>query len=158
MKLSALILFSCAFLMPARLRAANNCPWLTKGSAETALGGNVSVNVQVSDSGTGTCTFSRVQATTKDGFKDVLKISVQKAPQANCPSGSPKLTGIGNEAVLCTVQRSPEESVEMIVSRVRELHFTISMTSHKKPPKSTEANYADSPIEQIAEQVAGNLF
>ena len=158
MKMPALILFSIALLMPAKLHAANICPWLTKGSAETALGGSVTAAVQVSDSGEGTCTFTREQASTKNGFKDVLKISVQKAPQPPCPAGSTKLTGIGNEAVRCTVRRSAEESVEMIVSRVRDLNFTISMASHIRSPKTTETNSEDDRIEQIAEQVAGNLF
>jgi hypothetical protein len=159
MKLPALLLFSAALLMPAKLSAATNCPWFTKGSAETTLGGTVSATVQVSDSGEGSCTFTREQATTKDEFKDVLKISVQKAPpQPSCPAGSPKLAAIGNEAVTCMLRRPPEESVEMIVSRVRELHFTVSLTTHKQKRPATNPNEPDDTLEQVAEQVAGNLF
>ena len=133
MRVSALILFSLALLLPAKLVAANNCPWFTKGSAETTLGGSVTTIVQVSESGEGSCTFTREQGAPKE----TLKIVVQKAPQASCPAGSSTLKGIGNEAVTCTVQRSKDESVEMIVSRVRELHFTVSMTIHKHEPKSS---------------------
>lgn len=154
MKGPVLMVLSLALLMPAKLAAANNCPWLTKGSAETALGGSVTATVEVSNSGEGFCTFTRQEGTSKD----TLKIVVQKTPQPSCPAGSPKLTGIGNEAVMCTVRRSPEQTLEMIVSRVRELNFTISMTSHKQPPKSPETNPGESTIAQVAEQVAGNLF
>jgi|SRR5277367_3086251 len=159
MKLPALLLFSVVFLMPAKLFAANSCPWLTKGSAATALGGSVSVAAQVSESGEGTCTFTREEATSKDNFKDVLKISVQKAPpQPSCPAGSAKVAAIGNEAVTCTLHRLPLESVEMIVSRVRDLHFTVSITTHKEGAQAPNQNQPTDPLEQIAEQVAGNLF
>jgi len=153
MKLSVLLFFASALLVPARSTATANCPWLTKGSAETALGGTVTATAQVSESGQGFCTFSR-----EDNPKDTLKIIVQKTALPECPAGSLKLKGIGNEAVMCTVQRSPQESVDMIVSRVRDLHFTVTMTAHKKPANGREVSSADSPIEQIAEQVAGNLF
>lgn len=159
MRLTALLLFSVAFLIPTKLSAATNCPWLTKGSAATALGGSVSVTVQVSDSGEGSCTFTREEATSKDNFKDALKISVQKAlPQPSCPAGSPKLTTIGNEAVTCTLRRQPEESMEMIVSRVRDLHFTVSITTHKQGAQAPNQNQPADALEQVAEQVAGNLF
>jgi hypothetical protein len=159
MKSPALLLFSIAFLMPAQLSAATSCPWLTKGSAATALGGSVSATVQVSESGEGTCTFTREEATSKDNFKDVLKISVQKAPpQPSCPAGSPKLAAIGNEAVTCTLRRQPQQSVEMIVSRVRDLHFTVSITTHKQGAQPTNQDQSADALEQVAEQVAGNLF
>jgi|SRR5277367_2481833 len=158
MKFPALLLFSAAFLMPAKSSAATNCPWLTKGSAATALGGSVSVTAQVSDSGEGSCTFTREEATSKDNFKDVLKIAVQKAPQPTCPAGSPKLIAIGNEAVTCTLRRPPVESVEMIVSRVRDLHFTVSITTHKQGAQPSNPSESADALEQVAEQVAGNLF
>jgi hypothetical protein len=156
-RLPALILFSLALLMPAK-SAANSCPWLTKGSAEAALGGSVTAIVQISDSGEGSCTFTRELATSKDAPKDMLKIVVQKASQAPCPEGSLKLKGIGNEAMMCTEQRSPQESIDRIVSHVRDLNFTVTMTAHKRPPNNPEVSPADSAVEQIAEQVAGNLF
>jgi len=158
MKLPALLLVSVAVLLPAKLSAAPKCPWLTKGSAETALGGSVSATVQVSGSGEGTCTFTREDAATKDDFKDVLKISVQKTPQSTCPAGSPKLMAIGNEAVTCTLHRSPAGSTEMIVSRVRDLHFTVSITSHKQGAQPATQSESPDALEQVAEQVAGSLF
>lgn len=153
MKLPALLVVAFALLAPAKSGAAGHCPWLTKGSAETALGGTVIATAQVSDSGEGYCTFLR-----EDNPKDMLKIVVQKAALPECPAGSLKLKGIGNEAAICTVQRSPQESVDMIVSRVRDLHFSVVMTAHRRPSNGREVSPADSPIEQVAEQVAGNLF
>jgi len=154
MKLAAVILFVLVLLMPAKLSAANTCPWLTEGTAAKALGGGVVPSAQISDSGEGFCTFSR-----EEGESTIaLRVLVQKAAQPSCPASSPKLKGIGNEAVTCTMKRSAEESVEMIVSRVRELHFTVSITIHKRGPKSTDVELPKGGLEQVAEQVAGNLF
>ena len=154
-RIAMLTFLVLVLLAPATVRAANNCPWLTQGSAETALGGKVSATVKVSNSGEGFCTFSR-----QEGPKDTLKVVVQKAAVGSCPAGSPELKGIGNEAVLCAMRRSPNESVEMIVSRVRELHFTIRVTTHKKGNAAGDEspNRMESVLEQLAEQVAGNLF
>ena len=143
--------------VPASLHAANRCPWLTEGSAAAALGGDVVSTVQLGKSGEGTCTFSREH----DGAKDTLKIRVQESARAMCPAGSQKLSGIGDEAVACALRRSGE-SVAIIESRVRELHFQIALTIHtpkaRSGDESPNRNGADSAIEQIAEQVAGNLF
>ena len=154
MRMPALILFSLGLLMPATAGATNRCPWLTEGSAAAALGGSVSATAQVSESGEGFCTFSREQGDSKV----MLKILVQRAVQPSCPTGSAKLKGIGNEAVMCTERPSPEESVEKIVSRVRELHFTVSITIHKQSPRSPDMSPPEGALEQLAEQVAGNLF
>lgn len=142
-------LLSCGTSFAA---AGGSCPWLTQGSAANALGGLVTVTVQVSDSGEGTCAFTRQQ-----GTNDSLKISVQRVAQDSCPDGSVKLKGIGNEAVLCRVQRSPNELVEMVVSRVRELHFTVSF-SLRGESRTGDVSRAEEAVKQIAEQVAGNLF
>lgn len=132
--------------------AATTCPWLTQGSAATALGGAVTATMQIAESGEGSCTFTR-----HDGPKDVLKIVVSKAMLESCPAESAKPKGIGNEASLCKVQRSPNEAVELLVSRVREFHFTISMSVHGDESQA-EISHAEEAVKQIAEQVAGNLF
>lgn len=154
-RIAALTFLVLVLLAPATVSAANNCPWLTQGSAETALGGRVSATVKVSSSGEGSCTFLR-----QEGPRDTLKVVVQKAAMGSCPAGSPELKGIGNEAVMCTMRRSPNESVEMIVSRVRELHFTVQVTTHKRGSAAGDGrpDRMDSALEQLAEQVAGNLF
>jgi hypothetical protein len=141
-----LLLFACTS------SAATTCPWLTRGSAATALGGDVTATVQIAESGEGSCTFTR-----QDGPKDVLKIVVSKAPLESCPAESPKPKGIGNEAALCRVERSPNEAMELLVSRVRDFHFKVSLSVHRDELQ-TGINRAQEAVKQIAEQVAGNLF
>lgn len=147
--LSALLL---GLLFASASSAATTCPWLTQGSAATALGGGVTATVQIAESGEGSCTFTR-----RDGPKEVLRIVVSKAPLESCPAESAKPKGIGNEAALCKVQRSPNEAVELLVSRVRDLHFTVSLSVHGGE-SPTGASQAEDAVKQIAEQVAGNLF
>lgn len=142
-----------ALLCASSSSAAPSCPWLTQGSVATALGGPVTASVQVSDSGEGACTFTR-----QDRRQNSLKVVVQRTAQNSCPAESSKLKGIGNEAVLCKVQQSPNELIEMVASRVRELHFTVSLALHGGASQSSEINHAEDAVKQISEQVAGNLF
>jgi hypothetical protein len=133
--------------------AQKGCPWLTEGSAAHALGGEVSVTVKVSDMGEGLCSFARRQ-----GAADSLDILVSKAALPVCPSESTSLRGIGNEALTCRPHGSRGEAVEMISSRVRDFHFTVTLTTRnqKTPPKPDDPQ--NDAVEQIAEQIAGNLY
>jgi hypothetical protein len=132
--------------------ANTGCPWLTEGSAEHALGGDASVTVKVAE-GEGICTFSR-----QHGAADSLDIAVSKAALPGCPSSSMSLRGIGNEALTCRHSGPRGDSVEMISSRVRDLHFTVTLTTRgQKNPGKTDDPQNDA-VEQIAELVAGNLY
>jgi len=136
-------------------RSSNGCPWLTEGSAARALGGDVSVTVKVSDSGEGLCRFSR--------SPDFLEILVSKAELPTCPPESTSLKGIGNEAATCRPHSPRAEAVEMISSRVRNLHFTVTLTTRAqktsaKPADPQAADPQNDALEQIAEQVAGSLY
>lgn len=130
--------------------AQTGCPWLTEGSAAHALGGDVSVTAKVSDMGEGRCSFVRQQ--------DSLEILVSKAALPTCPGGSTALRGIGNEAWSCMAHASQGEAVEMISSRVRDFHLVVTLTTHapKRPPKPEDLQ--NDALEQVAEQVAGNLY
>lgn len=135
---------------PARLQ--NSCPWLTQGSASKALGGDVSMKVSVSDTGRSSCIFLR------QGSRDSLEIFVSKGPVSACPTGSTELKGIGNQAERCKARGSRGGSVDMVSGRVRDLHFAVTRSSpgQKRTVKSPDVQ--DDALEQIAEQVAGNLF
>jgi hypothetical protein len=133
--------------------AHTGCPWLTEGSAAHALGGEVSVTVKVTDAGEGTCNFARQQ-----GSADSLEILVSRAALSTCPPDSTSLRGIGNEALTCRPRSSHGEVVEMISSRVRDLHFTATLTTHGQKSSAKPADPQDDALEQIAEQVAGNLY
>ena len=129
------------------------CPWLTQGTAAKILGGDVTVTANVSDSGEGSCKFTREQ-----GSPDSLEILVSKATLAGCPADSIPLRAIGNEAVMCRRADRLGEGVQMISSRVRDQHFTVTITTrgHEKAAKAQDPQ--DEPIARIAEQVAGSLF
>lgn len=137
----------------APARAVTGCPWVTEGSAARALGGEVSVTVKVSDAGEGSCRFAR-----QPGSTDVLEILVSKATLPTCPAESADLKGIGNEAATCRPHSSRTDSVEMISSRVRDLHFTVTLTARAQKSLSNPADPQNGALEQIAEQVAGNLY
>jgi len=138
---------------PVPTHAQKGCPWLTEGSAAHALGGDVSVTAKVSDMGEGLCSFAR-----REGTQDSLDILVSKASLPTCPPDSTNLRGIGNEALTCRPRNSHGEAVEMISSRVRDFHFTVTLiTRGQKAPVKPDDPQNDA-LEQIAEQIAGNLY
>ena len=129
------------------------CPWLTLGTAAKMLGGDVTAVLNVSDSGEGSCKFSRIQ-----GSPEVLEIVVKKADFPGCPTDSVALRGIGNEAAICRHAGPNGEVVQMVSSRVRDQHFVVTITSraHEKAVKAQDPQ--EEPVARIAEQVAGSLF
>jgi hypothetical protein len=134
-------------------RSQTTCPWLTQGSASRALGGDVSETVSVSDTGEGSCSFLRRQSPLGD-----LKVVVSKTVVASCPAGSTELKGIGNEAARCKAPGSHSGRVAMVSGQVRDLHFTVTLSSpgQKNPVKISDVQ--EDALEQIAEQIAGNLY
>lgn len=129
-----------------------SCPWLTEGSAAHALGGEVSVTVKVAE-GEGSCNFSRQQGATES-----LEIAVSKAALPTCSSGGTSLRGIGNEALTCRHGGAHGESVEMISSRVRDVYFTVTLLARGQRNPARADDLQNNALEQIAEQVAGNLY
>jgi hypothetical protein len=146
-----LLLFSVLFA--GALRAEPVCPWLTQGSAAALLGGAVSAVIKLTPSNQGSCSFTLQQGATTY----VLEVVVESTPRTACPPASPKLSGIGNEAVACRLQRSPNEAVEVVSGRVRTLYFTISLTTQGTSNPTLPLNKPKDIVERAAEQVAGNL-
>jgi hypothetical protein len=147
------ILFLLLISLPiAQLRAQqpSTCPWLSQGSAAHALGGDVSVTVSTANPSEGSCRFSRQQ-----GPPDFLEIRVSKSSLSKCPADATQLKGIGNQAERCRLPGYHSEVVDMISSRIRDLHFTVTLTLHG--PKKSQ-NPQEDPLEQVAEQVAGSLY
>jgi hypothetical protein len=128
------------------------CPWLTQGSAARALGGDVSVTASVSDAGEGFCRFLR-QPT-----PDFLEVLISKASLPTCPPGSMELKGIGNQAESCNRPGARDESIKMITGRVRDLYFTVTLASRVQKSALKLSDVQEDMLEQIAEQVAGNLY
>jgi hypothetical protein len=148
-----LFLISFVFLSTSALRAEPVCPWLTQGSAAAMLGGDVSAIIKLAPPDQGSCAFSRREGTTTY----VLEVVVESASQTICPPASTKLPGIGNEAVACRLQRSPNEAAEVVSSRVRTLYFTVRLTSRGPSNPTSPLDNQKDIVERAAEQVAGNL-
>jgi hypothetical protein len=147
------LLLSLAILSASALRAESVCPWLTQGSAAAMLGGNVSAVIKLSPPEQGSCAFTLQQGATTY----VLEVVVESTPRTTCPPASPKLPGIGNEAVACRLQRSPNEFVDVLSSRVRTLYFTVSLTIRGTTLPPTPLDKQRDIVERAAEQIAGNL-
>jgi hypothetical protein len=128
------------------------CPWLTQGTAARALGGDVSVTVQMTNAVEGSCRFLRHDS------RDSLIVLVSKTDVSKCLKASSNLRGIGNEAVRCTVPGSRGEEVEMINSRIRDLHFNVTRSFHRERTSAKATDLQDDALEQVAETIAGNLY
>ena len=129
------------------------CPWLSQGTAAKMLGGDVSVTANVSDSGEGDCKFTRDQ-----GPPDTLEIVMSKAALPGCQGDGVPLRGIGNEAAMCRRAGPRGEVIEMISSRVRDQHFTVTINSRGLEKTANAQDAQEEPIARIAEQVAGSLY
>lgn len=138
---------------PLETEFRTSCPWLTEGSAAKALGGNVSVIVAMKNVEDGSCKFVRQQDST-----DFLEILVSKAALITCPAKNIRLQGIGNEATRCKLPGSRKEVTEMVSSGVRDLHFIVTLTYRRQGNLAKSADPREDMLEQIAEQVAGNLY
>jgi hypothetical protein len=149
-----LFLVSFVLLFTGALRAEPVCPWLTQGTAAAMLGGDVSAVIKLTPPGEGSCVFSLQQGAAMYS----LEVIVESTPRTTCPPASPKLPGIGNEAVACRLQRSPNETVDMVSSRVRTLYFTVSLKIQGAANPGIPLNKQRDIVERAAEQVAGNLF
>jgi len=153
-RLSLLCLLAiCAGSACGQTAAPAACPWLTQGTAAHVLGGDVSVEAHVSDTGEGDCLFLRTtEAAT------FLRIAVSKTALPACRADALKLKGVGNEALRCTITATGEASTETISGRVRDRYFTLTMSQKKSPAAKMAADLDDDALEHAAESVAGNLF
>ena len=136
---------------PVTSTAVTACPWLTEGSAVRVLGGNVKVFSQTTSSAAGLCIFTKL-----DSVGDELKIIVGSSAPA-CPVRSAQVVGVGTQASHCDRNASSQEIEGMVSGAVREKRFAVVLskrTASTKPEKLQNSSILD----QVAEQVAGNLF
>ena len=149
--------------------AEAQCPWMNAATAGGFLGGEVQTTVTaVTDDGDATCQFARQVSS---GANAMLRIAVHTMPQASqdytgylalCGAGAVPLKGIGNEAVQCIPRSGASKGEELIVGRVRDRAFIITIKSQwiNEPPSSPTKtrNPISDDSENIAEQVAGSMF
>jgi len=118
------------------------CPWLTEGSAAKVLGGPVHAILNVASASQGTCTFVKTARP-----QEQLKVLVGAGNVPSCPAGSAKVIGVGDQASRCHLPHS----AQMISGNVRAVDMAITLSGGF-------GNQSEDAIQQIAEQVAGNLF
>lgn len=150
----ALWLLLPLLLLCASARAQTPCPWLTQGTAATWLQGPVTVSTNLLSTNEGTCLFTLHQ----DNASYTLEITVSATNHPLCPSSSKPLTGIGNEAVLCTANPSRNQTTDTISSRIRDRYLTVQLTITGKSTSPLAPDKRQALVQQAAEEAAGNLY
>lgn len=171
-------------LAPMRGRAEAKCPWLNAATAGGILGGEASMMVSApAEHGTMphtepnvykedqirmdrfdvTCEFSRKADSGVYSLKIVVETMKDTATEfagrlANCQGTTVALKAIGNEAVQCIAKSGFSSGEEMVIARVRDRAFVLTVI---RPPAATAPQTADilhDDTRNIAEQIAGSLF
>jgi hypothetical protein len=160
---SPTLLLVLALLPPAICHAQTKCPWLNEATARGILAGPVALTVRLDDQGAGVCKFTRQQGSAIHELRISVDLMTDIPKQflthlAQCPPKSPPLPATGNEAVTCTTHTKETHYAELVVGRVRNQAFVVSISSTiQDDPSLTQAERRDK-ANQIAEQVAGILF
>jgi hypothetical protein len=162
-----LTLLAIFFTAPSTSLAQAVCPWMNAATAGGFLGGDVATAVTgVNDNDDATCEFTR-----SAGSGSMLRIAVHTMANAKqefpgyltvCTSSGVALKGIGNEAVRCLPSSGASKGSELIVGRVRDRVFVITIKAEwiGRPPTSLTKtrNPISDDSENVAEMVAGSLF
>ena len=157
-------LLSATFcLFAAQAAAQANCPWISQATASGLLGGKTTPTIKLDATGQlGTCTFTfhRPQQSI------VLHIAVAPYPAAPsplsqlataCTSSTSAVPAIGNEALACH-SNHPGSIGELMIGRVRDILFTLTLTSTAIQNAPLDRAALQSTLHAAAEQVTGNLF
>jgi hypothetical protein len=148
------------FAAAAHAQAPAVCPWLSVGTASTALESEVTAAVHSDNNWSGSFLFT----TTIQHDIRSLEILVGKSDPHACPPGSTALTAIGNQAWRCQTAAAQKQIIDIVTGRVRDAWFVVKMTNvpDASKPESDVPHGSDrfgAPlIEKIAEQVSGSLF
>jgi hypothetical protein len=124
------------------------------------LGGDVKSSAHIEGNTAGSCRFvSRLADQAR-----AIEVLVGPSDTHPCPPNSTPLKALGNEAVQCQVAKPVGARDEIISGRIRNIYFVIVLTNVPDATRSepTDPHLADefgaSPLEQVAEQVVGNLY
>lgn len=153
------LLVIIAGCLPLMAQTQARCPWLSTGSAATALGGDVTVTASFENNWQGSCHF----ALALPGSTQAIDIQVSKVNADPCADRSVRIRALGNEAVQCRRSISGEPA-DTIAGRVRDTWFEVTMIGAlETASRPSDATPSKDPsgatmLEQIAEQVAGNLY
>ena len=136
------------------------CPWFSTGSAETVLGGHVTLSAHVEGVRQGSCRFARAS---ESGVK-IISIVIGKEDTHPCPHGSARLVALGNEAEQCKSQDAQRQRSDVIAGRMRDAYFVVGIgnvpdaTTIPPAPARPSDPFSASILERITEQVVGNLY
>ena len=161
-RLASLCLVLLAFA--TNCHAKNNCPWINEATASGLLGGEaVNEFTEASAGQPAVCTITQSGA----GFTRTLRITVEVTPGTHarmqtaaqaCGKNASPLQAIGNEASICPLDIRNAALSELVVGRVRDQLFTITLsTTLKDDPILTRMALKEKAY-TASEQVAGNLF
>jgi hypothetical protein len=158
-----ILLGICLIGVPTSARAANNCAWINEATASGLLGGEAVGDVTAADGQPTVCTFTQTSA----GVKRTLRLTVEISTDAHarvgviaqsCGPDAAPIKAIGNEALVCAADDRKAGLGELVVGRVRDQVFTITIGSSLKNDPILKRDALKARIYTAAEQVAGNLF
>jgi hypothetical protein len=165
MRTSLKLLLTLTMFTPAMCHAQTKCPWLNEATASGILSGPVTVSVTVKpgDQASGICKFTRRQGSAIHELRISVDLMTDIPKQfatrlAQCPPKSPPLPATGNEAVTCGTHTKENHFAELVVGRVRNQAFVVSISSTVQDDPSMTQKMRREKSNQIAEQVAGILF
>lgn len=149
--------------MPTVCHAQAKCPWINEATARGVLGGDVTLTARVNDRGEGICEYSRQQGAAVRQLRVAVNLMTDIPKQfpaylAQCPPKSEPVRAIGNEAVTCSTEGKGHTSAEVVVGRVREQAFVVSLSSSLQDDPSMTQEMRRQKVNLVAEQVAGILF
>jgi hypothetical protein len=162
MRNSPALLLGLTMLVPTACHGQTKCPWINEATARGILGGDVAVSVNLVDRGGGVCEFSRSLGKTALRLSvsvDIMTDTPAQFPKylGQCPPKSAPLPAIGNEAVICTLNKG-DQYMERVVGRVRDQAFVVSIRSSMADDPSMTQEMRRKKVNLVAEQVAGILF
>jgi len=150
---------------PVVCRAEPQCPWLNAATAGGFLGGDAQAAVTgVTVDGDATCEFSGAANAMLRIAVHTMAHMIDEFPGylAQCGAGAQALKGIGNQAVECIAKTGESKGQEIIIGRVRDRAFVITIRAAwiGRPPTSPTktSNPISDNSENIAEMVAGSMF
>jgi hypothetical protein len=152
-----------AILTPAVCHGQAKCPWLNEATARGILGGDVTLTAKAGEHGDGVCEYSRQQGERVRQLRISVEIMTDIPKQfrkylAQCPPKSAALHAVGNEAVTCSIPGKRDQRAEMVVGRVRDQAFVISLSSSAQDDPSFTQEMRREKTNLVAEMVAGILF
>lgn len=162
--MSRITMLVLGLLLLAPLAVAQDvCPWINKATAFGILANGKLTTQSTSELTPTSCTFTYRD----NGQMRTLQVIVSTEADAHekfelgkegCESGIQPLAGIGNEAVTCRVRREHAAQAFEALGRVRDMIFTITISTSLKNDSSLTPELASKAIAIAAGQVAGNLF